>query len=77
MKIENVSKQLFLRVQMADGKAVIGDKEINFGVHMLANGGGIIVDFNDGTSYLLSTSEVVKEIIDAKRNEKDCSGNIS
>lgn len=57
MKIQKVDGA-FLRLKLADGS--IGKE--NFTVSMIANGSGILIEFDDA-KYLVSTEEIVKEVM--------------
>ena len=66
MKIEKVSNKLFLRIKLAEGS--LGEEK--FSVSMLANGNGVLVEF-DSDKYLVPTEEIVKEVMRLRGRENE------
>lgn len=67
MKIKKFnSKKKVDRVPLARGDSSNGDK---FVLSVLVDGSGVVLEFEDDEAYLLSTKELVKEVLTLRKKE--------
>jgi len=67
MKIKKFnSKKKVGRVPLARGDSSNGDK---FVLSVLVDGSGVVLEFEDDEAYLLSTKELVKEVLTLRKKE--------
>ncbi len=69
MKIEKFDSSTSIgRVPLASGGSNSGEK---FVMSVLADGSGIVIEFEDDEAYILSTQELVKELLRGRiKNEQ-------